>query len=160
MSEKKVVRKNVAITIGIICIILGAFLVGTTIYFTSTINSTITDLNDTVNLRKHTVWVNNETVSQTAGNYTSWTFSANSANVSGYILVSFLSSTTNNTYVRVIYSAIVNILHASFYAKLFDSQIGPPYPQDEVFPVVPPYSHIEVRVGNTNRPITQLKPCR
>jgi hypothetical protein len=175
MSEKKVVGRNVAIALGIVCIILGASVVGTTIYFTSTVNdrdstinqkdSVIADLNGTVNLRKYTVWVNNETVTQEAGNYTSWTFTANVA-VAGYIVVR-TTSTTNNAYVRVIYNASIPVgftvdntyrYLGAFHIYGSDNQITvSSWTTQNIFPVLPWLSFglsgpsvVEIRVGNTN----------
>jgi hypothetical protein len=106
-KPKKMVGRNVAVGLGIICIILIAGFGVTIGYFTMTTDDkdrTITNLNDIINLANYTVLANNQTVTQTAGNYTSWTFIAN---VTGYVNVVILSSTTNNTYVRVIYNASI-----------------------------------------------------
>jgi hypothetical protein len=174
------VRKSVAIALGTVCIILGALLVGTTIYFTSTINDTINqkdsmirDLNDTLNLMKYTIWVNNQTVTQTAGNYTSWKF-MDGAESAGYFEV-LTTSTTNNTYVEVIYNTTAQIgfeeddtYHYmgtppdfAFYQYNYDQRINvSSFETISVFPLLlePSWmsqvhsgtSLVEIRIGNTN----------
>lgn len=97
----------------------------------------VTDLNDTVNLAKSIVWVNDQTISQPAHSYTGWTFSANYA---GYVSVWVQTSTTTNTYVRVIWSA---------YGINYDQQITVGTGGTAVFPILP-CSDIEIRVGNVN----------
>jgi cell division protein FtsL len=165
--EKKVVSRNVAIALGIIVIILAVGLVGAIANYTSIIsgkdntiatqnseiadkNSTITSLNsqisslsDTVNLAKSTIWVNALNISQSAGSYTNWTFSAN---YSGYVSVYVRSSTTSNTYVEVIWSYAIPYCYCLI---LYDNKIpvgtsGGVY----FFPVLP--AGIEIIVGNTN----------
>jgi len=117
-KPKEVVNRNVAIALGIVCIILGAFLAGAIVYFSHIVNdknstieekdSVIADLNDTINLQKYTVWVNNETVTQEAGNYTSWTFTASVA-VAGYIEVSMMPA-KNKTYAEMLNNAYVEVI--------------------------------------------------
>lgn len=125
MSEKKMISSNTAITLGIVSIILGASLVGTTVYFLSALNERnsiinqkeidIADLNDTINFRKYAVWVNKETVTQTPGNYTTWIFT-DSVLAAGYIEVLITpppgktyAETLNNTYIEVICNASVPV---------------------------------------------------
>ncbi len=165
MTEKmaeKVVSRNVAIALGIICVILAVSLVGVLINYTLIINgkdSTITNLTDTVNLEKYVFWVNNQTVSQTAGNYTSWTFLANA---SGFILIT-LKPTTNDTFIRVNYTAVLPLRPPGgglFYHYDYDRQINAyPFEAGYIFPVLSSTrSHlasaapttVEIRVGNTN----------
>jgi hypothetical protein len=153
MSEKKMVRKSVAITLGTICIILVAGLVGTFAYYMSTVNdrnSTISLLNSQIlnlqnqtnvstemlNLAKNDVWVNNQTVSQSANSYTRWTFVADFA---GYVAITVFKTTANNTYVQVIYSG---------YGVDYDTQLTAHTGLQVNFPVLP--SPLEIRVGNTN----------
>jgi len=90
-----------------------------------------------VNLSKSTIWVDDETVSQKNYWYTSWTFSASYA---GYVEVYVESSTTTNTYTRVIYSSC---------GVDYDNTITVGTSGTGVFPILPCTS-IEVRVGNTN----------
>jgi len=97
------------------------------------------DLNRIINLEKSTVWVDDQTISQPASSYTYWK-SAFSASYAGYVSVYVQTSTTDKTYVRVIYSA---------YSVNFDQQIGVGTGGTVVFPLLP-CSSIEIRVGNTN----------
>jgi hypothetical protein len=149
-KPKKMVSRNVAIALGIVCIILVVGLLGAILQISS-LNSRVNDLTDIANLDKSEVWVNDTTVTQTASNYTSWFYAPRYA---GYVSVNVLSSTTSNTYVRVIYI---------FNGVNYDNQIGVGVSGTAVFPVS--YSHIpypitpfspvilppiEIRVGNTN----------
>ena len=71
MSEKKMVRRSVAIVLGIACIILAVGLVGAFAYYVPMVNdrnSMIANLNDTVNLAKFTVWIQNATAWPEGGN--------------------------------------------------------------------------------------------
>jgi predicted PurR-regulated permease PerM len=147
VSERKVVGRNVAIALGIICIILVVGLIVAVANYTSIIKgkddtiaslqNQVGDLNSIINLEKSTVWVNDQTVSQPASSYTYWTVSADYA---GYISVQVQTSTTTNTYVRVIWSA---------YGVNYDHQITVGTSGTAVFPVLP-CSNIEIRVGNSN----------
>jgi hypothetical protein len=168
MSERKVVGRNVAIALGIICIILVVGFTGAVTNYMSIIkgkddtiaslNSQITDkdntisslnssitnlenqvdnLNSIINLQKSTVWVDDQTVSQPAGSYTHWTVSASYA---GYVSVWVQTSTTDNTYVRVIWSS---------HGVNYDESITVGVSGTAVFPVLPT-SSIEIRVGNSN----------
>jgi predicted PurR-regulated permease PerM len=153
--EKQVVGRTLAIALGIICIILAVGLVGAVAYYTSIIsgkdgtiaslnsqidllNSQMANSNDIVNLAKSTVWVNSQTISQSASSYTYWT-PAFSANDAGYVSVNVQSSTTTNTYVEVIWSAD----GISYSNTITVGTSG-----TAVFPVLP--STIEIEVGNTN----------
>ena len=204
-SEKKVVGRNVAIALEIICVILAVGLVGAVANYTSiisgkdntiatkdsqiqtltsqknqlqtwlngnltlidTLNAQITslqgqisdlnsqisslnsqiinlqsqvnNLNSIVNLAKSTVWIDDQTISQPASSYTHWT-PAFSASYAGYVSVWVQTSTTTNTYVRVIYTA---------YGVNYDNQIGVGTGGTAVFPLLP-CSSIDIRVGNTN----------
>jgi hypothetical protein len=95
------------------------------------------NLSDIVNLAKSTVWVDDQTISQPAHSYTPWTVSASYA---GYVSVWVQTSTTTNTYVRVIWSA---------YGINYDQQITVGTGGTAVFPILP-CSNIEIRVGNVN----------
>jgi len=132
MKPMKMVRRSVALALGIICIVLIAGLGSAMVYYTITVN----DLTDIANLNKSTLWVNDTTVTQPASNYTSWFFVPKYA---GYVSVHVLS-TTSNTYVRLIYPS---------YGLNYDSQISVSTYEVSDFPVLPtPY--LEIRVGNTN----------
>ena len=149
-KPKKMVSRNVAIALGIVCIILVVGLLGAILQISS-LNSRVNDLTDIANLDKSEVWVNDTTVTQTASNYTSWFFTPRYA---GYVSVNVQSSTTSNTYVRVIYI---------FDGIYYDNQTGvgtggtavfpvsyryiPPAQNTPFSPVIPPF---EIRVGNTN----------
>jgi uncharacterized coiled-coil protein SlyX len=176
MSEKKVVGRNIAIALGLICIVLAVGLVGAVGSYTlvASLNSQITEkdntisslnsqlaskdsqissldsqvtslqnqvnsLNDTVNLAKSSVYINNQTISQPANSYTHW-IPALSASYAGYVSVWVQTSTTNDTYVRVVYTA---------YGVNFDQVISVGTGGTAVFPLLP-CSSIDIRVGNTN----------
>jgi cell division protein FtsL len=99
----------------------------------------VTDLTNNVNLAKSTVWVNSQTISQTASSYTYWS-PAFSASYAGYVSVNVQTSTTTNTYVRVIYYS---------HGVSYDNQISVGTGGTAVFPILPS-SSIDIRVGNTN----------
>jgi uncharacterized protein YoxC len=105
----------------------------------TSLQNQVNDLTNTVNLAKSTVWVDDQTVSQPASSYTTWT-PAFSASYAGYVSIWVQTSTTTNTYVRVIYSA---------YGVNYDHQIGVGTGGTAVFPLLP-CSTIEIRVGNSN----------
>ena len=155
----KDVRKTAAIALGIICIILvvsEAYAIAdyTTIdslnsqisllnsqitnlqaQITS-LNTHISNLNDTVNLANSTVLVNSYTLSQPASYCSYMNFTASYA---GYVSVNVKSSTTNNTYVGVVYFS-----HGVNYNNLIVVGTG----GIAVFPILP--ASIQVGVGNTN----------
>jgi DNA-binding transcriptional ArsR family regulator len=154
-TEKKFIRRSVVLGLGILCVVLVIGLIGTVSLYafqTSSLNSKVSDLTDIANLNKSTVWVNDTTITQTASNYTSWFFIPMYA---GYVSVDVLSSTTSNTYVRVIYV---------FAGVNYDNQITVGVSGTGVFPLVyrytpPPQNTpllpllrppLEIRVGNTN----------
>jgi len=97
------------------------------------------NLSDIVNLVKSTVWVDDQTISQPAHSYTTWT-PVFSASYAGYVSVWVQTSTTTNTYVQVIYSA---------YGVNYDQQITVGTGGTAVFPILPCLD-IEIRVGNVN----------
>jgi predicted PurR-regulated permease PerM len=96
----------------------------------------VNNLTNIVNLNQYTVWVNNQTVYQSAGFYTSWRFPANYA---GYVFVSVQSS-TENTYVSVFWYS-----HGTAYYNIITVGVS----GTAVFPVLPT-SSVEINVGNTN----------
>jgi len=134
VDEKKMVRRSVAVALGIVCIVLAVILVGAIVGLQNQVN----DLNSTLNLDKSTVWVSDQTLRQPANIYTTWA-PGFSASFSGYVSVRVISTTTD-TYVRVIYTS-----HGASY----DNQIVVGTDGTAVFPVLPS-SSIEIRVGNTN----------
>ena len=153
MSERKVVDRNVAIGIGVLCIVLLVAVVGVVFEYVSMINnknsqitelqsqvgfdnSTINRLTATVSLSNSMVWVNDESVNQPAGN-SSWSFSASYA---GYVVVDVLSSSNLTTYVELKYS---------WNGVNYDSTVNVGSGGSAWFPVLPA-SNIGVRVINNN----------
>jgi predicted PurR-regulated permease PerM len=152
MSEKKMVRRSVVIALGVICIIFVIILIGAVSFYTSQIsslNSKVNDVTAIAALEESTVWVNDRTVTQTANNYTSWSFTASYA---GYILVNVQSSTTNNSYVRVIYSSyIINYDNTVTVGTSGTAAFPFSVYNFLVFPLPTKVStNVEIRVGNTN----------
>lgn len=149
-ASKKMVRRSVAVALGIVCIVLiGALSVAMSLTFSS--SSQVNDLTDSLNLRKYVVLLREKDFYQLAGDYTSWTFSAN---VSGYVLVRV--ATGGNVYVRIIYNASLPIGivdstlvdYGTFYNYQYDSQETVSGIGGALFPVLPS-SNIEIRIGNT-----------
>jgi hypothetical protein len=151
-SEEKVVSRTIAIILAVICFLLVVGLAVVAALFSSyssnhthtntdynSLQAEVTDLTNTVNLAKSTVWTSSQTVSQTAGNYTSWYFQPSYA---GYVLVNVTSSTTSNTYAEAIQST-----HGS-HPVVYDDSITVGTGGIAVFPTLP--GSIQVRVGNTN----------
>lgn len=100
----------------------------------------VNDLNSILNLENSTVWINNQTISQPAGQYTNWTEPVNYA---GYVSVEVQSSNvpiTSSTYVALTYSAY----GVSFAPNETAVNVG----GVAVFPVLP--SNVTVFVGNGN----------
>jgi hypothetical protein len=98
----------------------------------------VNDLTDTLNLGKSTAWVNDQTISQSAGAYTSWTESVSYA---GYVSVWVQTSSVPGTHVRAIYSA---------YGVNFNQEIIVNAGETAVFPILPS-SSIQIWVGNGNQ---------
>ena len=95
-------------------------------------------LRSIVELAESIVWVDNLEVSQSPGSYTMLTFSTPFA---GYVSVNVTTSTTDKTYVRVLYSANgVN----------YDETISVGESGTAVFPVLPT-DDVQVRIGNTDK---------
>jgi hypothetical protein len=134
MSEKKMVRRSVAVTLGIICVILVVCLV-------RVVASYVNIVMNFANLADSNVWAKTLTVSQPAGglgiSYTSWSYYARYA---GYVSINVLSSTTNDTYAHVAYSA---------HGVNYDNLIRVGTDGTAYFPVLPS-SGITVEVGNGN----------
>ena len=97
----------------------------------------VNDLNSTLNLEKSTVWIDNQTISQPASQYTNWTESVNYA---GYVSVGVQSSNVTSIHVAVTYSAY----GMNFTQEDDDVSVG----GTVVFPILP--SNITVFVGNGN----------
>lgn len=98
----------------------------------------LNDFTNIVSLTRSTVWVDNQTVSQPAsgfgGFFINWVFPASYA---GFVSFNVLSSTTDSTYVGVVYSS---------YGVNYDSKIKVGTNGTAVFPVLPS-SSIEVEIG-------------
>lgn len=103
----------------------------------TTLQSQVNNLTSIINLANSIVWLNDQTISQPHGSSTSWTESANYA---GYVSIFVLSSTTNSTYARVLYSVDgVN----------YDNAVSVGASGIVYFPVLPS-SSITAEVGNNN----------
>jgi flagellar basal body-associated protein FliL len=155
-SEKKVVGRTVAIALGIICIILVVGLSGAILQIFS-LNSQVSDLTDTLNLGKSAVLVNNVTFDVPPSSYQELTYpqvfmepapaQEITINHAGYISVT-IQSTTNDTYVRVIYS----YQGTDNQTLNYDNQMSVRTGEISVFPILPT-SFLEVRVINNNTDI-------
>jgi len=158
MSGNKVVSRNVAIGIGALCIVLLAAIFGVVFYYTSMLNnkdsqiadlqndgefdnSTIDRLTAIVNLTNSTIWADNESINQPAGNtsnpYTSWSYSVSYA---GYVVVDILSSSTSNISVELEYS---------WNGVNYDNITNVGSAGSALFPVLPA-NNIAVRVINND----------
>jgi hypothetical protein len=96
----------------------------------------INTYNEISNLTVSTVWVNNQTVTQTAGTATSW---SESASFAGYAVIQVFSSTTPNTYANVTYSS---------HGVNYNNQINVGTHGTASFPILPS-TNISVAVGNS-----------
>jgi hypothetical protein len=104
------------------------------------LDTQITSLNNIINLADSTVWVNDATVNEPAGDMSiswhDWTFSANYA---GYVEID-VSSTTTGAWTQVVYSA---------YGVSYSVQTNVGTSGVAYFPILPS-SNITVGVGNGN----------
>jgi hypothetical protein len=146
---KKMVSRNVAIALGIICIVL----IGSLAYFVVTNNSAqntaqntinslqsqLKDLNDTVWLAKSTDWITNLTVPVYGGGRTdtnNWGLTQ-SADYAGYLLVE-TSSTSNDTYLAVWYNHYPNDNPSNIGGYSYDEVQNLTSQQEwNVFPILP-----------------------
>jgi hypothetical protein len=119
------VSRNVAVALGIICIILAVSLVGAILDLQNQGNN----FTNTLNLAKSTVWVNNQTISLDVNSWYNWTFRAKYA---GYVLVQVYPNSTI-TKAEVVYS---------YDGIGYDLQTD----VGRAFPIMP--SSIEIRVGD------------
>lgn len=102
----------------------------------SDLQNVTSELARTVSLEKSETWIDNQTISQRAGNPTDLAFSAY---VAGYVSVWVKNSTSTTTYVRVIYSSL---------GVDYDSNnISVGTSGTRVFPILPA-SSIRIIVGN------------
>lgn len=136
MSEKKVIGRNVAIALGLTCIVLAVGLVGAVASYTSIISgkdNTIASLNSQITSKDFEISSLNSQKASLENQIDSlndivhlakseiwldsetisqpansyWYFSTNKAIYAGYVSVAIHTSTTTNTYVRLNYSVYV-----------------------------------------------------
>ena len=159
MSEKKVVNRNIAIALGIICIILIALIA----YFTVTgipaqssynnlqdqnkqLQNQVNNLTSIMDFANSMVWVKNETVDVSAGRSTNMTFEAY---FSGFITASIQSGNASFFLVEVHYQYFNATLGINQDNPLsFDEShsLNPPYTNDTSFPILP--SSVEIIISN------------
>jgi hypothetical protein len=143
-----IMNRKVAIALGIICIVLLVNVIANDRAILqnqvnslnnelATFRNQVNELTAIVNLQKSTILVDHQTVSQPVGYYTCWTFKVDYA---GYIEVWVHTSTTDTTYVQVVWSS---------YGINYDNKIIVGASGKAFFPVLP-CSHVEVRVGHSN----------
>jgi hypothetical protein len=161
-KPKKTVSRNVAIALGIICILLIAIIAYFSITGISAQNSyntlqnqnkqllanntnlqsqinNLTDFADIAYLAKDAVWVNGQTISQPASSYTAYNFSAGWA---GFVEVWVQSSNVASTNVKVVYTAAIGDWN-------FNQEIVVINGTSAEFPILPS-SNIQIEVGNGN----------
>lgn len=100
----------------------------------SILQNQVNALNAIGNLSVSTVWINNQTVSQQAGSYTTW---SESASYAGYISIQ-VSSNTSSTFANVTYSS---------HGVNYNTQTNVGISGIAYFPILPS-SNITVAVGN------------
>jgi len=98
-----------------------------------TLQNQVDSLNSIANLTASTTWVNNQTVSQSAGSYTVW---SQSAGYSGYISITISSAT----------SAFSNVTYST-YGVNYNVQTNVGTNGTAYFPVLPT-SNVTIAVGN------------
>jgi hypothetical protein len=101
----------------------------------TSLQNQINALNDIGNLSISTIWINNQTINQPAGSYT--TFSK-SASYAGYVSIQISSSTTSSTYANVTYSS---------HGVNYNSQTNVGISGIAYFPILPS-PNIIIAVGN------------
>ena len=101
----------------------------------------ITNLSNILNLSEYATWVNNQTVSQGASSYSTWTFSASYA---GYVVVYVQSSNVSSTWLEVSYSSY-GVNYNQAYTGSQAINVG----NSAVFPLLP-CPDITIGVGNGN----------
>jgi hypothetical protein len=148
-KPKKMVRRSVAIALGIICIVLVAGLAGTVVLMNvqiTSLQSQMNNLTNIANLANFTVWVSNQTISEPAAGsgiaWNDWTFSTNYA---GYVVVNVLSANAS-----VLVHAIYFSWNDHFYDALSYNTQKNVNPSSAVFFPVLPSSNVTVGVGNQN----------
>jgi hypothetical protein len=142
MSRSHTVNRNVAIGLGVLCIILFLALTGVVNYYApdhsriDSLQNQVTSLNAIINLEVATLWANATTISQAAGDASAANYVADYA---GYVIVNVIYSSTANTSVQVMY-----ISHGVNYVNAVNVGSG----GTALFPVLP--ATITVMVGNHN----------
>jgi hypothetical protein len=108
----------------------------------TTANNQIASLQDQINtltaisnLTVSIIWISNQTVSQTAGNYTVW---SESTNYAGYVSIQ-ISSSTSNTYANITYTS---------HGVNYNNQINLGNSGTGYFPILPS-TNVSVAVGNS-----------
>jgi hypothetical protein len=97
--------------------------------------------NSIIGLQERTVWVNDQTVSQTTSSYTTWTFSASNA---GYVVVQVLGQSVLGTRVEALYSS-----HGLNYNQSYTGSQAISAGGSAIFPILPS-SNITIGVGSGN----------
>jgi hypothetical protein len=143
MSEKKMVRRSVAIALGIVCILLIAVLTYFLIMGFSPSNSNlqnqVNDLTNTLNLGKSKTWANAQSLGQSADALSYDVFSPDYAGYVSVYLLDFEPTRTDSANIEVVWSS---------HGVNYDSgRVALAVGATAVFPVLPT-SHLEVRVGN------------
>jgi hypothetical protein len=144
--ERKVVDRNIALSLMIICIVLASALVGAVFSYAQTIatrdgtiytlNSQLRNLTDISSLANTKVWIDDQVVNQRAGYLKYWTFSPQYA---GYVVVKLSSTNITSTYIKATYSA-----YGVEYEKQFDYV---PSNGQAVFPVLP-CTNLKISIGS------------
>lgn len=148
-------RRFKTVSLGVLVACLMAGLIGSSIHYVSVIDDkdkTIDNLTISLRSAREEVsmlksmaslwytaeWLQTQTIRQPANSYSSWTCNADYA---GHMCVWIESSSTNTTYVRVIWSFKDGLIK-------YDNQIRMGTAGEARFPILP--STVEIRVGNTN----------
>lgn len=101
----------------------------------TSLQNQVNSLTSIANLTASTTWVNNQTVTQPAGSYTTW---SQSASYAGYISITVSSPTTSSTFANVTYSS---------HGVNYNVQTNVGTNGTAYFPVLPT-SNVTVAVGN------------
>lgn len=156
ISEKRIRSRSIVLAVVLVCVVLIVPL-SVSLMNNSGLNTEIKYLQNQihvltqdkqgyqniVNLALSSTIVSGQKVTQTANNYSNFSFLAEYA---GYVYVQIDNSTTTNNYVEVIYMShnLSSPYSVSFNQKLPINGNG-----SASFPVLPS-SNVEVRIGNTN----------
>jgi len=132
-DERKAKFSNLTVALIALCVV---FIVISVVPIAETVKTT-NSCDALTKLQFSATWVNSQTINQPANVYTQYTTTANYA---GYVYVNIEASTTNNTYVEVVWS---------YKGINYDNTISVGTDGTAVFPVLP--SSVRVNVGNTNQ---------